>query len=249
MERFIQDRKNFIRNVSIYFLITMICFIYVEKGKYYNIGNRCLSDMLCDALYYGKYIIYPFLMIILINFFKNDFRIAILLRYEKVLNMIKYLSFKSFLISMIISFGQTCLITVSGCINGMYKSNWRDASSYVRLALGVVMKKNIPTELIIALYFYITLLHVFLICMIICLLWWLTESPLPGFILVQVILIYEGTVSNGEILFNVISMEERKLVLGLLGVKELIFYPMLLIGGIYILMIAVIRKKDFVRFI
>lgn len=240
-------KRKFVFSIGIYIVAAVIRFLYIGNTQMADVGGRCLSDHLCDVAYYGYSVIYPIILIIMIGYFSDFFRSAVILRYRYSEVIIRNMLFRCFGFSILFSVMQTCIAVFTGLSMTKYTSNWHMWDSYVTSTFGIIMEKQVPTIILIVLYLYVTFIHIFIIGCIMCMMWYLTETPIAGFVSVLIVIVYESTARSRDVFFNVISMEESKVVLGMPGIWELVIYPMMLLVVIAAAMRVIICNKDFVR--
>lgn len=239
--------RKFVIGTGIYMVIAAIRFSYLEKSRLLRAGERCLADHLCDISYYGYGMLYPFLLILMIGFLGNFFRTAVILRYRRVWVIIRSMLIRCFNFSVFFGVLQTCMAVFTGLRMTEYTTNWNQWNSYAAISYGITVEKPIPAIVLIALYLYLTVIHIFIMACIICMLWYLTEKPIAGFIVVLIVLAYESTTGGRGIFFKVISMEEGRLIFDTPGMGELVIYPFVLTVICVAAMRLIICNKDFVR--
>lgn len=239
--------RKFVVGTGIYMVIAAIRFSYLEKSRLLRAGERCLSDHLCDISYYGYGMLYPFLLIIMIGFLGNFFRTAVILRYRYIRVIIRSMLIRCVGFSIFFGILQTCMAVFTGLIITGYATNWNQWDSYAAVSYGIIVEKPIPTIVLIVIYLYMTVIHIFIMACIMCMLWYLTEKPLAGFIVVLIVLAYENTTGSRDLFFKIISMEESRLIFDALDIGELVVYPFVLTVICVVAMRLIICNKDFVR--
>lgn len=240
-------KNKLLLNICIYLAASVIWYFQLAAGVWGNNGEKCLSDMLCKFAHSGKYILYPFFGILVIGYLKYFIRSAIILRIAKIRSIIVFMIKKCIGLSLIMSAAQTMTALLVGMQYAGYHSNWQDTGSYMFRMFGIVLTHEIAVEWMIVLFFYVTFVHFLIMCNIVLVLWFFTESPLTGFVAFLSVLIYEGSHKSGSILFNMIDMEEGKIVYEEVGAWELLAYPVILFVLFVLIMQLIVRNKDFMR--
>lgn len=239
--------KKLLGNIAVIMVVILICFLQIAKGNTEKDSIKCLSDILCEMSYVGKYIIYPFLMIACMDYFKDFFRVGVILRYRDLSKLIISLFLKSIIFSAIVSIIMTCTAVFTGLQNVQFESNWQEWSSYMAFLYGHILDKPISASRVIVLYLYVTFIHMMFICAVMIVWEFLTESGIAGFLCCLMLLIYESVKSSEDIFFNVASIEASGLFFGKTGVWELCIYPIGLILSLFILIGIIAKNRDWLR--
>jgi len=227
---------------AIIYMTTLGCLRYSNKVSY------CLSDVLCFDEHFTKFYIYPFVLIMIINLLKEEFRAGVVLRYRSSAKFMMKLSRRLIIIAALVGAYQTILTTAMGLVYTPYQCNWDSLTGYPFFLVKNVVTKVPPTAVIILAYFLSVFLTTLVISMFVMVLWWLTETPVTGFIIIVGLLSIETNISiYVNVLFSIVSLRPDKIFLSGIDPWSFLGYPILIILLLFISGTVIIRKIDFQR--
>lgn len=224
------------------YLTTLRCLRYSPRVSY------CLSDILCFNEHYTKFYLYPFILIMIINLIKDEFRAGVILRYRSSEKLMMKLSKRLILISAAVGAYQTILTIVLGLVYTPFSCNWGSMTSYPFFLVKQVVVQIPPTVVIMLAYFFSVFITTLVISMFVTVFWWLTETPVTGFIIVVGLLTIETGISIFvNVLFSIVSLQPEKIFLSGMDPWWFAGYPILIFILFFMTGTVIIRKIDFLR--
>ena len=232
-----------------YTAIMIACFIYAGiRGSHYP-GERCVLDVMCDVGYYGSRLLTPFTMLGIMLFIHEDFRIGILLRYSNIKRFLCHMIKKILLLSIVIAVVQTVMAIISSLYFTSLLCNWNQIDSYAAKMYGVILNEKASLLGVLAWFFYVIFIQTAVISSILCLFWWLTQTPVSGFVAVMILLVLESMPRYGtKLFFNVVSTLEINVLNGNFNILLMIIYPIVLLIMAYRCIAVVLCNCDYLRF-
>jgi len=224
------------------FLRTLRCLRHLDKVVY------CLPDILCFDEHWTKLFLYPFILILVINILKDDFRAGVVLRYGKAEKLMLHLLAKLATFSFLVSVYQTLITIALGLHYAQYQCNWDSSDGLPFFLVGAIVKDKPSTVTIILAYFFSVFITTMVIGMMVTALWWLTETPITGFVCMVALLSVETGVNIYiHVLFSVVDLQPENVYMWGISPWNIVFYPVILLLIFFVAGILIIKKRDFMR--
>lgn len=236
--------------IFIYSAILFLCFLFSVMGleSYSRIGkNISLLDGMCVIESKGKFLVFPFLSCFLIYIFREDFRSGVILRYVSFKENVSHIIKKSVIVSAVVSVIQVIISLIVCFARIRVIFNWDSMDSFGFYMSGKLVENNHTFVKVIMMYSYCVFIQVMLIVTIICLTWWMFQTPIAGVILMIAWLTAEAT-AEVIIFFNIISMDVAQFINYGFDWTRVCAYPLVLLIILYIIMAQIIKHIDLLRF-
>ncbi len=233
----------------LYICVLTACCLYAGmRGSHYP-GVRCRCDVLCDMGYYGARLAIPFAMVWMMFCYHRDFRVGVLLRYQSIYAFLRHLLGRTLCLSAVLSLAGTVIAWVCSGVYASKLCNWSEASSYAMAYYGVILPEPVSVWKIIVWYLWVMFVQAAVTATVLCLMWWLTQSPVSGFIAVMILLVLEATsLQDLKLFYNVVSIQEINVLRGAFSLCRMVAYPLCLLLVLYGCMAVILVNRDYLRF-
>jgi hypothetical protein len=145
---------------------------------------------------------------------------------------------------------QTVLTIIIGLIYTPFQCNWNSPTGYpFYLVKNIVF--NMPSIIVIIILHFLSVFFTTLVIgLFVTVLWWLTSTPITGFIIVVALLSVEsGIAIYVHVLFSIVSLRPDKIFLYGLDYWGIIGYPFIISFVLFAAGVVVIKKIDYLRLV
>jgi len=211
--------------------------------------NYCLSDAYCNADKYSKFVLLPLTVFIIVNMLKYDFRFAVVVRHVNVRKMWLLLCKKIFSISIFFTIYIFVTTTTIGLIYGQFQCNWSFTDSAAYSVIHNIISNPESVWWVMVAYFLVTLLTIAVMSVLTTLLWWVSGTPVIGYVGMIVFLLLEigSKPPITKIFFAKVNLNPVSVYARGIKTETVIIYPVVVMAMLIIIGYVFIRRKDFLN--
>ena len=233
------------------FVIIVPLYTYLKLIKYMDVAGveYCMNDVYCVTQTNTMFVMLPIAELVMINYIKHDFRAAVIVRVGNMRRFWIRLVKKMAIISGILATYCYVTTTVTGLGMAVYNCNWFKDNSNAYDLLHMHTDMNVHVVYVSLIFILVEFTTILIMGMVIALFWWCWNQPIYGYVLMIVLMTLEMGVSPSaaQIFFSNVSMSIVKMILYGIDVNKQVILPFISIGIVFIIGLALIRKKDFIK--
>lgn len=228
----------------IIFLLMTRCLLKAERVDF------CMADCICYVDSYSLMYLVPAWMIIFFVLLKEDFRTSVMVRYHKVRYIVLQILKKIIIIAIYLSITQLMLIFLYTIFHPIqFTSTWSIKTGYPFYLLGNIASEISLWKIILASFFSVLFIAA-VVGIVIALFWWLTETPIIGYIIILIVLTYDSSSAvKQKVFFCIVSLDPVRVFLQGIQWNQIVAYPVVLVLLLSVVNAIIIKKHDFIKLV
>ena len=246
----LMSRINISSCLIVYIIYTAVVICVVTKICCRRIGtvDYCIHDIFLFDEYNCKLPLLLGQMMILVIIIRNEFRTMVIMRVKRAWKIFIRVFSKIAATAFAVSILQACTVAASSVLVAVRMDcEWESYEGYPFYLVSGIVEKTDLSEIIVF-YVLITFFTVTVSGTLMSLLWWLTETPAVGYVILIIIYFAEtGGAFSKNIFFERITLKPANVFMNGINISDFIIYPIVVILVLTAVSIIIIKKKNYLK--